>query len=136
MRFSLSQTKSTRQRLLLLPGILFWALGSLTYSGWVSAEAGALADAEAYFAGKSTSAKINQIKKAGTAATVDLNTATAEQLAAVLNGVGASKAKAIVRYRTEIGPFRDIQELEEVKGIGPRIVAFNQGRITLSKAKR
>lgn len=66
---------------------------------------------------------------------VDLNTASAEQLASVLKGVGSSKAKAIVRYRTEVGPFRSIAELEEVKGIGPSIVALNKERMSVSRAK-
>ena len=72
-----------------------------------------------------TSAK----ESAGNAAKVDLNTASAEQLAAVLKGIGAAKAQAIVRYRSEVGPFRSIAELEEVKGIGPSIVALNKERI-------
>ena len=67
---------------------------------------------------------------------VDLNIASAEQLASALKGVGSAKAKAIVRYRTEVGPFRSIAELEEVKGIGPSIVALNKERISVSPAKR
>ena len=67
---------------------------------------------------------------------VDLNIASAEQLASALKGVGSAKAKAIVRYRTEVGPFRSIAELEEVKGIGPSIVALNKERISVSRAKR
>lgn len=67
---------------------------------------------------------------------IDLNTATAVQLAAALKGVGAAKARAIVKYRTEIGPFRHIEELQEVKGIGPSIVARNKARIELTHTKR
>ena len=37
---------------------------------------------------------------------VDVNTADAETIAAELNGVGLSKAKAIVEYRTKHGPFQ------------------------------
>ena len=50
--------------------------------------------------------------------TVDLNTATAAQLATVLKGVGATKAEAIVEYRTKVGTFRSVEELEQVKRIG------------------
>lgn len=43
---------------------------------------------------------------------IDLNTATAEQLAAALKGVGAAKARVVVKYRKEIGLFRCIEELQ------------------------
>ena len=49
---------------------------------------------------------------------LDLNAATAEQLEA-LPGVGPSTAAAIVAYRTEHGRFRSVDELQEVRGIGP-----------------
>lgn len=79
--------------------------------------------------------KMSAKESAGNVSKVDLNTATAEQLASVLKGIGAAKAQAIVRYRSEVGPFRSIAELEEVKGIGPSIVALNKERIALSRAK-
>ena len=81
------------------------------------------------------SAKMSAKESAGNVTKVDLNTATAEQLASVLKGIGAAKAQAIARYRSEVGPFRSIAELEEVKGIGPSIVALNKERIALSRAK-
>jgi len=49
---------------------------------------------------------------------VDINRATAEELT-VLSGVGAVKARNIVEYRREHGPFRSIGQLENVSGIGP-----------------
>lgn len=51
-------------------------------------------------------------------APLDLNTASAEQLDA-LPGVGPSTAAAIVAYRAEHGRFRSVDELQEVRGIGP-----------------
>jgi competence protein ComEA len=47
---------------------------------------------------------------------VDINLAEAWLLEA-LPGIGAVKAEAIVAYREESGPFRNIQELTEVTGI-------------------
>ena len=48
---------------------------------------------------------------------VNINTAEAWLLAA-LPGIGDVRAKAIVDYRREYGPFRDINELLEVTGMG------------------
>ena len=49
---------------------------------------------------------------------VDLNTATAEQLEA-LPGVGPATSRAIMAYRSSHGRFRSVTELLEVPGIGP-----------------
>jgi competence protein ComEA len=49
---------------------------------------------------------------------LDLNTATSEQLEA-LPGIGPSTARAIVEHRTRRGRFRSVDQLLEVRGIGP-----------------
>ncbi len=56
------------------------------------------------------------------AATVDLNTATAEELDA-LPGVGPATAQAILDYRKEHGKFGSVDELDSVKGIGDATMA-------------
>lgn len=48
--------------------------------------------------------------------TVNINTATAEQLDA-LPGIGPSKAQAIIDYRNEHGRFNSIEDIQNVKGI-------------------
>lgn len=53
---------------------------------------------------------------------LDLNSASAEELDS-LPGIGPVKAKAIVDYRTSIGRFQSLEQLMEVKGIGPKIFA-------------
>lgn len=65
---------------------------------------------------------------------VDVNTATAEQLAEALVGVGDSKAEAIVAYREAHGPFEHIDELVNVRGIGMATVDRNRERIRLDDA--
>ncbi len=57
---------------------------------------------------------------------VNINTASAETLAASLDGVGLSKAKAIVAYRDSQGPFKHPDELVKVKGIGLSTVDRNR----------
>jgi len=49
---------------------------------------------------------------------VDLNTATADQLA-TLPGIGPSLAQAIVDHRDRAGPFASVEGLLDVRGIGP-----------------
>lgn len=51
-------------------------------------------------------------------APIDLNTATAAQLEE-LPGVGPSIAAAIIEHREREGPFRSVDELLDVPGIGP-----------------
>ena len=67
---------------------------------------------------------------------VNINTADAETIAAELNGVGLSKAKAIVEYRTKHGPFRSVDDLSLVKGIGERTVDKNRSDIQVSTPKK
>ena len=63
-----------------------------------------------------------QVAEQSTNSKLDVNEATAEQLVAV-KGIGPSKAAAIIQYRREIGGFKTIDELIEVKGIGQKALA-------------
>ena len=60
---------------------------------------------------------------------VDINSASASELAAALNGVGEAKAQAIVDYRNEHGPFKSAEQLAQVRGIGLATVEKNLERI-------
>lgn len=60
------------------------------------------------------------------AAQVDINSADAATLARELNGVGLKRAQAIVEYREKHGPFRSVDELALVKGIGPAAISKNR----------
>lgn len=64
-------------------------------------------------------------------ATVSINDADAEELASKLNGVGMKKAEAIVRYREQNGPFTQVEQLQEVPGIGPTLLEKNRTRLKM-----
>ncbi|TCB52285.1 ComEA family DNA-binding protein [Acinetobacter terrestris] len=61
---------------------------------------------------------------------ISLNQASLEQLQE-LAGVGLKKAEAIVAYRQKNGKFKNIEELQQVKGIGPALFAKNKDRLSL-----
>ncbi|HRQ64322.1 MAG TPA: helix-hairpin-helix domain-containing protein [Xanthomonadaceae bacterium] len=63
---------------------------------------------------------------------VDVNTASAAEIATALNGVGLTKAEAIVAYREQHGPFRSADELINVRGIGLATVEKNRDMIRVS----
>jgi len=62
---------------------------------------------------------------------INLNQASAEQLADGLVGVGLAKAQRIVQYRENYGPFVAIEELTEVQGIGQTLLEKNRQKLTL-----
>ena len=61
--------------------------------------------------------------------TVNINEADAETLVEVLDGVGMSRAKAIVQYREGNGRFYSAEELSAVRGIGMATVTKNESKI-------
>jgi competence protein ComEA len=67
----------------------------------------------------------------GMAATVNVNTATAGEIAQVMSGVGEKKAQAIVADREANGAFKSLEEISRVKGIGMATIDKNRENITL-----
>lgn len=64
---------------------------------------------------------------------VNVNTASADEIAANLKGIGPSKARLIVEYREANGSFMHADELVKVKGIGIKTIDQNRGMILLSE---
>ena len=62
---------------------------------------------------------------------VNINKATAKEIAASLNGVGEKKAQEIVKYREANGDFKSKDDLRNVKGIGDKTIAKNKKNIKL-----
>jgi competence protein ComEA len=64
-------------------------------------------------------------------AAVNINTATKEELTS-LKDVGDKRAQDIIDYRTKNGPFKTVDDLEKVPGIGPGFMKRIRSQITTS----
>ena len=67
---------------------------------------------------------------------VNLNTADAATLARDMDGIGQSKAKAIVDHRQRNGAFKSVDELALVKGIGSKTLERNRPRLTVGTTSK
>lgn len=65
------------------------------------------------------------------AAPVNINSADVKSIADALAGIGIKKAEAIVKYRQEHGPFKTVEQLMDVPGIGEKTVEKNRNDILL-----
>ncbi|HXS73668.1 MAG TPA: helix-hairpin-helix domain-containing protein [Rhodanobacteraceae bacterium] len=63
---------------------------------------------------------------------VDINHADATTIATSLDGIGMSKANAIVAWRTAHGAFKSADDLRHIKGIGDKTLARNRDAIRLT----
>lgn len=61
---------------------------------------------------------------------VNINTADEASLEA-LKGIGETKAKAIIEYRQKNGPFKTVDDLKNVKGIGDKLAAQLKDQVTV-----
>jgi competence protein ComEA len=61
---------------------------------------------------------------------VHLNKSTIDDLV-TLKGIGHKKAQAILAYREQIGAFKSLQELTQIKGIGDKILKDNKERLKI-----
>lgn len=66
---------------------------------------------------------------------VDINTAEPATLEQV-KGIGPSKASAIVKYRSENGPFASVDDLVRVPGIGEKSLEQLRDQLTAGQAPR
>ena len=66
---------------------------------------------------------------------VNINTTDAVTISEELKGIGLSKAEAIVEYRDKHGPFKSVDDLSLVKGIGERTVEINRADIRVQPDK-
>lgn len=62
---------------------------------------------------------------------VNINHDDAGTLAHGLSGIGQKRAQAIIEYRDAHGPFKSVDALTDVKGIGKHTVDKNRDRIVI-----
>lgn len=65
------------------------------------------------------------------AAPVNINDASAEEIAEALRGVGIKRAQQVVDFREKHGRFRSVEQLREVKGFGGKTFDLNRHDIRL-----
>ncbi len=95
--------------------IIFLSMGALVFSG------------NTLFAADKATTNQQQIP----ILTVNINQATAEEISDVLTGVGIKKAMVIVAHRDREGAFKSIDDLLQVKGIGPATLEKNRHKLKL-----
>jgi competence protein ComEA len=63
---------------------------------------------------------------------INLNTATLEELM-TLDRIGPKYAQRIIDYRETNGPFEKIEDVMNVKGIGPKTFEVNKDKIAVGE---
>jgi len=64
---------------------------------------------------------------------INLNTATLEELM-TLDRIGSKYAQRIIDYRQTYGPFEKIEDIMNVKGIGPKTFEANKDKLAVGEA--
>jgi competence protein ComEA len=65
---------------------------------------------------------------------IDINKADAPTIAKELQGIGLTRAQAIVEYRSKNGAFKSADDLRKVKGIGAKTLELNRANIRVDGA--
>jgi competence protein ComEA len=102
-------------------------LSIVALSVFVIAHPGAAGAAQAPSGGRAAA-------KGAIPATVNINTASAKELDA-LPGIGAKTAALIVEYRQKNGPFKKIEELMNVRGVGEKSFLKLKPQLTVGTPK-
>ena len=108
--------------------ILLWMAATLPSFAQVHS-AGDHCYADAVSAYQAMKNEQRTVKKLGER--MNINTATASDFL-TLQGIGVNTAERIIRHRTQIGRFRHVDELMQVKGIGQATLDKNRHRLSVS----
>ncbi len=112
------------------PLSVLWHISSSRRTGVATSLAFALALCAGLLVAASPG-RAQETAAAAVPASININAADEEALAAGLSGVGPARARAIVRYRESYGPFSSVEELTEVQGISKSTLDKNRSLITL-----
>jgi len=66
---------------------------------------------------------------------VNINTANKETLM-VIKGVGEKRAEAIIAYREQNGPFKSVDDLAQVSGVGQATVDANRESLSVGESSK
>ena len=64
---------------------------------------------------------------------ININTASKEVLMSEIKGVGEKRAEAIIAYREQNGPFKSVDELAKVTGVGQSILDANKDSLSVGE---
>jgi comEA protein len=103
--------------IIILGSIIIWTRHDRGSPLEISSPPSVISGNSIYVEGAGTSPGIYPLKEGGKTQLIDLNGAELWLLES-LPGIGAIRAQAIIDYRTQNGPFRDIHEIINVPGIG------------------
>ncbi len=67
---------------------------------------------------------------------ININTASAETIAKGISGIGMVKAEAIVKYREKNGPFKNVDDMDKVSGIGEGTLKKIRNQVTVSSVDK
>lgn len=62
---------------------------------------------------------------------ININTASAQEIASTLVGIGVKKAESLIEMREQLGGFTEVEQLLDVKGIGLKTLEKNRASIRL-----
>jgi len=82
-------------------------------------------------AARDTAASPDSLARSGAGPVLDLNRAGAAELDA-LPGIGPVLARRILEHRRRNGPFRRVEELRAVRGVGPNLLARLRPRVSVT----
>jgi competence protein ComEA len=74
--------------------------------------------------------QVTEVAPLATQSAVNINLASYAQLIS-LPGIGRVKATAIINYRKEVGMFSNLEDIQNIKGIGVKVFAKLHGKITI-----